>query len=134
MAMTDPLGDMLTRIRNGQRAKKDSVVSPASGLRTRVLDVLQREGYIRGYSEEVLGTRGQHKGIRIELKYFEGAPAIQHVARVSKPGRRVYSGSQELPVIRNGLGITIVSTPKGVLSDAEARAQNVGGEILAEVF
>ena len=134
MAMTDPLGDMLTRIRNGQRAKKDSVVSPASGLRTRVLDVLQREGYIRGYSDEVLGARGQHKGIRIELKYFEGAPAIQHVARVSKPGRRVYSGSQELPIIRNGLGITIVSTPKGVLSDAEARAQNVGGEILAEVF
>ena len=131
MAMTDPLGDMLTRIRNGQRAKKDSVVSPASGLRTRVLDVLQREGYIRGYSEEALGA---HKGIRIELKYFEGAPAIQHVARVSKPGRRVYSGSQELPVIRNGLGITIVSTPKGDLSDAEARAQNVGGEILAEVF
>ena len=131
MAMTDPLGDMLTRIRNGQRAKKDSVVSPASGLRTRVLDVLQREGYIRGYSEEALGA---HKGIRIELKYFEGAPAIQHVARVSKPGRRVYSGSQDLPVIRNGLGITIVSTPKGVLSDAEARAQNVGGEILAEVF
>lgn len=131
MAMTDPLGDMLTRIRNGQRAKKDSVVSPASGLRTRVLDVLQREGYIRGYSEEAIGA---HKGIRIELKYFEGAPAIQHVARVSKPGRRVYSGSQELPVIRNGLGITIVSTPKGVLSDAEARAQNVGGEILAEVF
>ena len=131
MAMTDPLGDMLTRIRNGQRAKKDSVISPASSLRTRVLDVLQREGYIRGYSEEALGA---HKGIRIELKYFEGAPAIQHVARVSKPGRRVYSGSQELPVIRNGLGITIVSTPKGVLSDAEARAQNVGGEILAEVF
>ena len=131
MAMTDPLGDMLTRIRNGQRAKKDSVVSPASSLRTRVLDVLQREGYIRGYSEVALGA---HKGIRIELKYFEGAPAIQHVARVSKPGRRVYSGSQELPVIRNGLGITIVSTPKGVLSDAEARAQNVGGEILAEVF
>jgi small subunit ribosomal protein S8 len=131
MAMTDPLGDMLTRIRTGQRAKKDSVVSPASSLRTRVLDVLQREGYIRGYSEEALGA---HKGIRIELKYFEGAPAIQHVARVSKPGRRVYSGSQELPIIRNGLGITIVSTPKGVLSDAEARAQNVGGEILAEVF
>ena len=134
MAMTDPLGDMLTRIRNGQRAKKDSVVSPASGLRTRVLDVLQREGYIRGYSDEVLGTRGQHKGIRIELKYFEGAPAIQHVARVSKPGRRVYSGSQELPIIRNGLGITIVSTPKGVLSDAEAREQNAGGEVLCQVF
>jgi small subunit ribosomal protein S8 len=134
MSLTDPLGDMLTRIRNGQRAKKDSVISPASSLRVRVLDVLQREGYIRGYSDEVLGKNGQHKGIRIELKYFEGEPAIQHVARVSKPGRRVYSGSKELPVIRNGLGITIVSTPKGVLSDAEARDANVGGEILAEVY
>ena len=134
MAMTDPLGDMLTRIRNGQRAKKDSVLSPASKLPANVLEVLQREGYIRGYSEEVLGTKGQHKGIRIELKYFEGQPAIKHVARVSKPGRRVYSGSKELPIVRNGLGITIVSTPRGVLSDAEAREQNVGGEVLAEVF
>ncbi len=134
MALTDPLGDMLTRIRNGQQAKKDSVLTPASTLRVRVLDVLKREGYIRGYSEEVLGTKGQHKGIRIELKYFEGQPAIRHVARVSKPGRRVYSGSKELPVVRNGLGITIVSTPRGVLSDAEAREHNVGGEVLAEVF
>ena len=134
MALTDPLGDMLTRIRNGQRAKKDSVLSPASKLRANVLEVLQREGYIRGYSEEALGAKGQHKGIRIELKYFEGQPAIRHVARVSKPGRRVYSGSKELPIVRNGLGITIVSTPRGVLSDAEARAQNVGGEVLAEVF
>ena len=131
MALTDPLGDMLTRIRNGQRARKDSVLTPASKLRARVLDVLQREGYIRGYSEEQMGPAA---GIRIELKYFEGQPAIKHVARVSKPGRRVYSGSKELPRIRNGLGITIVSTPKGVLSDAEARDQNVGGEILAEVF
>ncbi|WP_019831576.1 30S ribosomal protein S8 [Sphingomonas sp. PR090111-T3T-6A] len=131
MAINDPVGDLLTRIRNGQRARKDSVLSPASRLRTRVLDVLQREGYIRGYSDEKLG---EHPGIRIELKYFEGQPAIQHVARVSKPGRRVYSGSKELPVVRNGLGITIVSTPKGVLSDAEAREQNVGGEVLAEVF
>lgn len=131
MALTDPLGDMLTRIRNGQRAKKDSVLSPASKLRTRVLEVLQREGYIRGYSEDAAGA---HPLLRIELKYFEGEPAIKHVARVSKPGRRVYSGSKELPVIRNGLGITIVSTPRGVLSDAEARAQNVGGEVLAEVF
>ena len=131
MALTDPLGDMLTRIRNGQRARKDSVLSPASKLRARVLDVLQREGYIRGYSEEEMGPA---KGIRIELKYFEGQPAIKHVARVSKPGRRVYSGSKELPVVRNGLGITIVSTPRGVLSDAEARTQNVGGEVLAEVF
>jgi small subunit ribosomal protein S8 len=134
MAMTDPLGDMLTRIRNGQTAKKDSVLTPASTLRVRVLDVLQREGYIRGYSEEALGSKGQHKGIRIELKYFEGQPAIRHVARVSKPGRRVYSASKELPIVRNGLGITIVSTPRGVLSDAEAREHNVGGEVLAEVF
>ena len=131
MALTDPLGDMLTRIRNGQRAKKDSVLSPASKLRTRVLEVLQREGYIRGYTEDATGV---HPQLRIELKYFEGEPAIKHVARVSKPGRRVYSGSKELPVTRNGLGITIVSTPRGVLSDAEARAQNVGGEVLAEVF
>ncbi|HEX7693140.1 MAG TPA: 30S ribosomal protein S8 [Sphingomonas sp.] len=131
MALTDPLGDMLTRIRNGQRARKDSVLTPGSKLRARVLDVLQREGYIRGYSEEEMGPA---KGIRIELKYFEGQPAIKHVARVSKPGRRVYSGSKELPRVQNGLGITIVSTPRGVLSDAEARDQNVGGEVLAEVF
>ena len=131
MAVTDPLGDLLTRIRNGQRAKKDSVLSPASKLRVNVLDVLQREGYIRGYSEEQMGPAA---GVRIELKYFEGQPAIKHVARVSKPGRRVYRGSQELPRVMNGLGITIVSTPRGVLSDAEAREQNVGGEVLAEVF
>ena len=131
MSVTDPLGDLLTRIRNGQRAKKDSVLSPASKLRVRVLDVLQREGYIRGYSEEQMGPAA---GVRIELKYFEGQPAIKHVARVSKPGRRVYSGATELPRVMNGLGITIVSTPRGVLSDAEAREQNVGGEVLAEVF
>ena len=131
MAMTDPLGDMLTRIRNGLRAKKDSVLSPASKLRANVLEVLAREGYIRGYSED---ESGKHPALRIELKYFEGEPAIKHVARVSKPGRRVYSGSQALPPVRNGLGITIVSTPRGVLSDAEARENKVGGEVLAEVF
>ena len=131
MSMTDPLGDMLTRIRNGQQARKDSILTPASRLRANVLDVLQREGYIRGYTEEQLA--GQ-KGLRIELKYFEGQPAIQHVSRISRPGRRVYSGSQELPRVRNGLGTVIVSTPRGVLSDAEAREQNVGGEVLAEVF
>ena len=131
MAMNDPLSDLLTRIRNGQQARKDSVLTPASKLRAHVLDVLQREGYIRGYSEEVLA--GQ-KGLRIELKYFEGQPAIQHLARVSKPGRRVYSGAKDLPRIRNGLGGVIVSTPRGVLSDAEAREHNVGGEVLAEVF
>ena len=131
MAMTDPLGDMLTRIRNGQQARKDSILTPASKLRAHVLDVLQREGYIRGYREEALG---QHAGLRIELKYFEGQPAIQHVSRVSKPGRRVYTGARELPHVRNGLGTVIVSPPRGVLSDAEAREQNVGGEVLAEVF
>ena len=99
MALTDPLGDMLTRIRNGQSARKDSVTTPASKLRARVLDVLQREGYIRGYSEEALG---QHPGLRIELKYFEGQPAIKHLARVSKPGRRVYSGSKDLPIVQIG--------------------------------
>ena len=131
MAVTDPLGDMLTRIRNGQQARKDSVLTPASNLRVRVLDVLQREGYIRGYSENASGAQRE---LRIDLKYFEGQPAIQYVQRVSKPGRRVYSGAKDLPRVRNGLGITIVSTPKGVLSDAEAREQNVGGEVLAQVF
>ena len=131
MAVTDPLGDMLTRIRNGQQARKDSVVTPASKLRARVLDVLQREGYIRGYSED---AEASHPALRIDLKYFEGQPAIQYVQRVSKPGRRVYSGAKDLPRVRNGLGITIVSTPKGVLSDAEAREQNVGGEVLCQVF
>lgn len=131
MALTDPLGDMLTRIRNGLQARKDSVLSPASKLRTNVLEVLQREGYIRGFSEQELG---KHKTLRIELKYFEGEPAIKHVARISKPGRRIYAGSRELHPVRNGLGISIVSTPRGVLSDAEAREHNVGGEVLAEVF
>lgn len=130
--MTDPLGDMLTRIRNGQAARKDSVVTPASKLRISVLEVLQREGYIRGWSSEALD--GSHPAVRIELKYFEGQPAIREVTRVSKPGRRVYSGVTTLPRVKNGLGITIVSTPKGVLSDAEARQQNVGGEVLCQVF
>ncbi len=132
MSLSDPLGDMLTRIRNGQQARKDSVLTPASKLRARVLDVLQREGYIRGYSDADSGTA--QAALRIDLKYFEGQPAIQHIARVSKPGRRVYSGAQDLPRIRNGLGIAIVSTPKGVLSDAEAREQNAGGEVLCQVF
>ena len=131
MQMNDPLGDLLTRIRNAQRRGRSTVQSPSSKLRWHVLEVLQREGYIRGYSED---ATGDHPLLRIELKYFEGQPAIKHVARVSKPGRRVYSGSKELPVVRNGLGITIVSTPRGVLSDAEARAANVGGEVLAEVY
>jgi small subunit ribosomal protein S8 len=131
MPLTDPLGDMLTRIRNGQQAKKDSVLSPASKLRARVLDVLEREGYIRGYREEMLGD---HAGLRIELKYFEGQPAIREIERVSKPGRRVYVSVKGLPRVNNGLGIAIVSTPKGVMADHAARDANVGGEILLTVF
>lgn len=132
MSMTDPLGDMLTRIRNGQRANKASVVSPASRLRANVLDVLQREGYIRGYSKQEV--RPGVSELTIELKYFEGKPVIKTVARVSTPGRRVYSGVNEIPRVANGLGICILSTPRGVMSDAEARAANVGGEVLCQVF
>ena len=130
--MNDPLGDMLTRIRNAQMRGKSSVNSPASKLRRWVLDVLKDEGYIRGYSEtEIVNGASE---LEIELKYYEGQPVIQEIQRVSKPGRRVYSSVKTMPVVRNGLGISIVSTPKGVLSDAEARDQNVGGEVLAEVF
>lgn len=132
MSMTDPLGDMLTRIRNGQRAKKSSIVSPASKLRANVLEVLKREGYIRGYSESEL--RAGVRELSIELKYNEGQPVIQEINRISKPGRRVYSKIKDLPRVYNGLGISILSTPRGVLSDAEAREQNVGGEVLCRVF
>jgi small subunit ribosomal protein S8 len=132
MAMSDPLGDMLTRIRNGQMAKKSSIVAPASKLRSNVLDVLKREGFIRGFSE--VENRTGVREINIELKYFEGAPAIQEISRVSKPGRRVYSKIKDLPVVYNGLGISIISTPRGVMSDAEAREANVGGEVLCQVF
>ncbi|HEY8352209.1 MAG TPA: 30S ribosomal protein S8 [Sphingomonadales bacterium] len=131
MSMSDPLGDMLTRIRNGQRANKSWVGAPASKLRARVLEVLQREGYIRGF--ELIEEDGK-PFFRIELKYHEGQPVIRTITRVSKPGRRVYSSVRDLPRVRNGLGISIVSTPKGVLSDAEARDANVGGEVLCTVF
>jgi small subunit ribosomal protein S8 len=130
--MTDPLGDMLTRIRNGQRARKNAVSSPASKLRNNVLDVLQREGYIRGYSQHEL--RPGISEIEIELKYYEGDPVIREIKRVSKPGRRVYSGIKDLTRVYNGLGIAILSTPRGVLSDSEAREQHVGGEVLCQVF
>ncbi len=131
MSMTDPLGDMITRIRNGQSAGASMVMSPASKFRVNVLDVLQREGYIRGY--ERVEDEG-HPHLRIELKYHEGEPVIRTIKRVSKPGRRVYSGIADLAQICNGLGIAILSTPRGVLSDAEARAQNVGGEVLCNVI
>ena len=130
--MTDPLADMLTRIRNGQQARKSSVMSPASKLRAGVLDVLQREGYIRGYSKAESDTG--KPAFSIELKYQEGRPVIAELHRVSKPGRRVYSGIKDLPRYYGGLGISILSTPRGVLSDNEARQQNVGGEVLCRVF
>lgn len=132
MAMSDPLGDMLTRIRNGQRAQFSSVRAPASKMRSNVLDVLQREGYIRGYNQQEL--RPGISELEIELKYAEGEPVIREIARVSTPGRRVYSKIQELPRYYNGLGITILSTPRGVMSDQEARAANVGGEVLCRVY
>lgn len=132
MALSDPLGDMLTRIRNGQRARMASVQTPASRLRASVLDVLKREGYIRGYSTEEL--KPGISEIKIELKYHEGEPVIKQIGRVSKPGRRVYSKIADLPRVYNGLGIAILSTPRGVMSDLEARAANVGGEVLCEVF
>lgn len=132
MTMTDPLGDMLTRIRNAQMRQKSTVATPASNLRGRVLDVLQEEGYIRGYAK--VDYDGGKSEYEIELKYFDGEPVIKNLKRVSTPGRRVYSSVRNLPTIANGLGVTILSTPKGVMSDAKARAENVGGEILCSVF
>lgn len=132
MSFSDPIGDMLTRIRNGQMARKSSIRTPASKFRASVLEVLKREGYIRDYHDDVDG-RG-HPEIVIELKYYEGTPVISTIKRVSKPGRRVYSKIGDLGKVSNGLGISVLSTPRGVLSDAEARAENVGGEVLCEVF
>ncbi|MDK3018681.1 30S ribosomal protein S8 [Pseudodonghicola flavimaris] len=130
--MNDPIGDMLTRIRNSQMRGKSTVLTPASKLRAWVLDVLADEGYIRGY-EAVTGENG-HPALEISLKYFEGEPVIRELKRVSKPGRRVYMGVKDIPQVRQGLGVSIVSTPKGVMSDANARSANVGGEVLCTVF
>ncbi len=132
MTMSDPLGDMLTRIRNGQRANLSSVVSPASKIRARVLEVLVRQGYIRGYEKQDFD--GGKSALTIELKYTEGEPAIREISRVSKPGRRVYSPVKDLPRVYNGLGISILSTPRGVMSDGEAREAHVAGEVLCTVF
>ena len=132
MSMSDPLGDMLTRIRNGQRARKSAVLAPASRLRSNVLEVLKREGYIRGFSRSEV--RPGVAQLTIELKYNEGEPVIRELERISTPGRRVYSRVSDLGRIYNGLGISILSTPRCVLSDNEARAQNVGGEVLCRVF
>ena len=131
MLMNDPLGDMLTRIRNAQMRKRPSVATPASTLRARVLDVLQSEGYIRGYSEVEQNGKTE---FQIELKYFDGQPVILEIQRVSKPGRRVYASVRTIPRVADGLGVSILSTPKGVMSDHEARSQNVGGEVLCQVF
>ena len=132
MTMTDPLGDMLTRIRNAQMRNRSKVSTPASKLRKRVLDVLEHEGYIRGYAEVEL--QGELPQFEIELKYYDGEPVIREIKRVSKPGRRVYSSVKNLPTVANGLGVVILSTPKGVMSDWRAREENVGGEVLCNVF
>lgn len=132
MSVNDPLGDMLTRIRNAQMRRKTKVKTPGSRLRQHVLDVLKDEGYIRGYSSADFGN-GRTE-FEIELKYFDGEPVIRQIERVSKPGRRVYSAVSNMPRVANGLGITIVSTPKGVMADHSAREQNVGGEVLCRVF
>lgn len=132
MAINDPIGDLITRIRNAQGRRHSSLTVPASKLRGRVLDVLADEGYIRGYAR--VEQEGQKPEFEIELKYFDGAPVITNIKRVSKPGRRVYSSVSDLPSVRNGLGISVVSTPKGVMSDAAARAANVGGEVLFQVY
>jgi small subunit ribosomal protein S8 len=130
--MNDPLGDMLTRIRNAQMRRKGKVSTPGSRLRAHVLEVLQQEGYIRGFSQTDFGN-GRTE-FEIELKYHEGQPVIRQIERVSKPGRRVYSAVDAMPRVANGLGITIISTPKGVMADHSAREQNVGGEVLCRVF
>jgi small subunit ribosomal protein S8 len=130
--VNDPIGDMIARIKNAHERKRAKVLTPASKLRGRVLEVLQTEGYIRGYS--LVEVPGKHAEYEIELKYYDGEPVIADIARVSKPGRRVYSSIKDLKPIRNGLGISILSTPKGVMSDAAARDQNVGGEVLCRVY
>ena len=132
MTMSDPLGDMLTRIRNGQRARQAVIASPASKFRANVLEVLKREGYIRGFTREQV--RLGVVELKIELKYVDGEPVIREIARVSKPGRRIYSRITDLTRIYNGLGIAILSTPRGVMSDNEARAAKVGGEVLCRIF
>jgi small subunit ribosomal protein S8 len=132
MSINDPLGDMLARIRNAQMRYKTKVTTPASSLREHVLDVLVEEGYIRGYAR--VDYEGGRSEFEIELKYFDGEPVIKEIRRISTPGRRVYSSVRDLPTVANGLGVAILSTPKGVMSDARARTENVGGEILCNVF
>jgi len=130
--VNDPIGDMITRIRNAQMRAKSKVSMPGSKQRERVAEVLKTEGYVRGYA--VVAHANGRSELEIELKYFDGAPVIREIERVSKPGRRVYASVKNLPRINNGLGVAIVSTPKGVMADHAARDANVGGEILCTVF
>jgi small subunit ribosomal protein S8 len=130
--MNDPIGDMITRIRNAQLRNKSKVSTPGSRLRESVLEVLKSEGYIRGYTS--VAHAGGRSELEIELKYYEGEPVIREISRVSKPGRRVYASVKALPRINNGLGVAILSTPKGVMADHAARDANVGGEIICTVF
>lgn len=132
MSMTDPIGDMLTRIRNAQQRGKNKVLSPTSRLRERVLAVLQQEGFIRGFATTELD--GKRAELEIELKYYDGEPVIRDIRRVSKPGRRVYASVDSIPTVFNGLGVSILSTSKGVMSDSDARTNNVGGEVICTVF
>ena len=132
MAITDPIADMLARIRNAHMRRKKTVRMPASRMRERILQVLQDEGYIRGFRRIDLG--GGKADIEVELKYYDGEPVIREIRRVSKPGRRVYTSVEDMPLVYNGLGIAILSTSKGVMSDAKAREENVGGEIICTVF
>lgn len=132
MSFNDPLSDLIARIKNAAERKRATVRTPASTLRRRVLDVLQDEGYIRGYT--LIEREGSHPEFEVELKYFDGQPVIAEISRVSTPGRRVYSSIKELKPVRNGLGISILSTPKGVMSDSAARTENVGGEVLCRVY
>ena len=131
MTMTDPISDMLTRIRNGQRVTKQTVIVPASGVKKAILEVLSNEGYIIGFQEI---TEDNHPAFEVELKYMDSKPVISEISRLSRPGLRQYVSSKEIPMVRSGLGIAIVSTSQGVLSDAQARKQNLGGELLCQVF
>ena len=132
MSTHDPISDLIPRIRNAQMRNKSKVTSPSSKLRESVLEVLKNEGYIRGFA--TVEHKNGRTELEIELKYFDGEPVIREIERVSKPGRRVYTSVKNMPRINNGLGVTIVSTPKGVMADHDARDANVGGEILCTVF
>jgi small subunit ribosomal protein S8 len=132
MSVNDPIGDMIARIRNAQMRSKSKVSMPSSKQRERVAEVLKTEGFIRGYAS-VAHASGRNE-LEIELKYFDGEPVIREIERISKPGRRVYASVRALPRVNNGLGIAILSTPKGVMADHDARDANVGGEIICTVF